>query len=502
MTSSESTTPPRGPPQAESTLRIGLKMAALTVGLLGGAGVGLEYWERHHSWPVADSWYQLSDADGHVVFRCQRYVPVRFTTKPAAGVKRVLVMGGSTTFGFPQHPIGEAPLDRAQHGFVGVLQEAFDRAWPGKVELVNLGVNGGSSADTVRLLRAADDWGVSGVVLYDGHNEFMSVPQQFSAGLWPLALYRRLGALGAPPTQAPGWVGAGSYGGPEHAAAVVRQFRQNFEQIADAVDSLGVPLVVSTQASNLSGLDPSWSMGPTSLDLAAMESWDDPTLEAAWRAHPTVADVAWHAGRRQAARRDGGAGDSWDAFRAAADHDALPFRATSEINDAIRGLGDRPGVFVVDAEQALRDRLGPPGNDHFFDNVHPQPDTAVAIAEVVAVGMATAGLIPEQGLSPLAPTAASSTERVDAELRTARTWLRWAAIRAHDPAHRLDQATRYGESVLAARPTDPDAQALLAAADRLRGDPTPRPMPNDPAAVQRLARVHPALGALVAEGAR
>jgi hypothetical protein len=486
--------PLAGPPTGEEPPPSLLKMALTTVAGLALVAVGLEYWERHHAWPVADSWYQLSESDGLVEFRCQNFAPVRFSAEPAPGVTRILMMGGSSTFGFPLRPVGGPPLDRPEHGFVGVLQQGFDRAWPDTIELVNLGVNGGSSADAVRLLRRAEGWGVSGVVLYDGHNEFMSVPERFSARLWPLALYRRFSALGSTATQAPGWSGASSYGGPEHAAAVARRFEDNLIHIADTVAGMGVPLVVSTQASNLAGLDPSWSIGPTDVDLPGLSGLDDATLEASFSSHPHVADVAWQAGRRRAARGE----PARAAFLAAADHDGMPFRATSPLNQIIRGLGERDGVTVVDAELDLHRQTGTPGNQEFFDNVHPQPETAVVIAESVALGMRSAGLVPSAGLGALRRATHSPQDDVEGQLRTARMWLRWAAMRPHDATHRLTQSTRYAELVLDARPGDADAQALLAAADGLAGVPSPRPLPEDPQVRERLARVHPAVAALVA----
>ncbi|MDP2304958.1 MAG: GDSL-type esterase/lipase family protein [Pseudomonadota bacterium] len=462
--------------------------AAVTVlayaGALLVALAGLEGWERTAAWPVADSWYRVDEADGEVRFRCQDYAPVSFGEAPATGVTRIVVLGGSTAFGYPERPAGTTPIPATRHGVAGILQASLDAEWPGRFEIVNLGVNGGSSDDTRRLARRALAWGPTAFVVYDGHNEYMAAPARFSPSLWRFALYRHVMVLGARVDRAPGWVGPSSIGGPANADAVVALFRANLSALAALAD--GIPVVIATQAGNLAGLDPSWS---TSGDhLAGLDQRPDDEIDQRWAASPAVADLAWQAGRRALAA----GGDALPALHAAVDHDGMPFRATSAINDAIRTAAASHGFTLVDAEAAVY-AAGPPDGTLFYDNVHPRPDAAGLLARALLDGLARAGVLP--GAPPV--TAAPVPPSDEAIRRTAGYWLRWACIRGHDPGWRLARARSWAQLLLARAPGNPDATAMLALADELGGG-TPAVIPKDPALRTRLAAIHPRIATVLA----
>ena len=473
---------PGGPSAAGGCLRS--LIALLVFGALGF--LGLDYYLDRVYWGVAPSWYRIERDGDQVIFGCQNFAPVRFAERPAPGVRRILVLGGSTSFGYPERPVGERPIDRARHGLVGAMQAALDAAWPGAYELLDLGVNGGSSEDSLRILRRALGWGASGVVIYDGHNEYMTAPRDFRPGLWRFALSRRLAPL-APKVQAsPGWVGRAAYGGPAHEAAILRQLRRNLEGMADALEDAGLPGVIATQAGNLRGFDPSWSTAGDPAALAALGSLDDAALEALWAAQPEAADVAWALGRR----RSGAAAVA--PLRAAADRDGMPFRATSAVNEQIRELAEERGLVLVDAEAAARGGGELPGNEGFYDWVHPRPALAARLSGALLEGMVEAGMLPER--PPPAATGLSEAERLEASVRTARSWLQWSCVRGHDPGYRLEQSRIWAGRALEQDPDQAEARAILEVARALGGQPAE--LPTDPALRERLSGLHPCIAAL------
>jgi len=493
---------PTEPPAAEPPPELGCGAFCLrstlflvVFGVLGLAGI--EVWVDRFAWPVADSWYRVEDLGDDVRFGCQNFASVRFSKVPPSGVRRILVLGGSTTFGYPERPEGTHDLDQARHGFVGALQSTLDARWPNAYELINLGINGGNSADTRLVARLAVDWGASGVVLYDGHNEFMSVPQQFRPSTWRVALVRRFSVLKKRADTSPGWNGPTSYGGPPHAEAVLSQLRSNLDDVVAGFQDAGVPVVITTQAANLAGFDPNWSTVGASAELASQSL---PELEQAWEEHPTSADIAFVLGHRRlsAHRSDGG------LLRRAVDLDALPFRATSAVNDTLRALAEDRGLVVVDAEAAVQADGPPPGDALYYDWVHPRPVAQRRLAAAVLAGMSEAGMLAasEAGTELVLPELVlpelRSEEVHAAELRSARSWLQWAAVRHHDPHRRLVRARHHARAFLSLEPESAEAQGVLAVADALDHPAPSNPvaLPQDELVRARLGSLHPGIAAL------
>ncbi len=468
-------------------------LAQLLLTLLVGAiaVVGLELYADRVRWGVSPDWYRVDEHAGQVRFACQSFAPVQFPAVAGPDITRIALLGGSSSFGYPERPTGRAPLTRARHGFAGVIQATLDAAAPDTYELVNLGVNGGTSEDSLRLLRRALDWDLDGLVIYDGHNEYMSAPSRFHPGLWRWALYRAAAVLAPRATSSPGWVGPPGYGGPEHARAVLDQLETNLSRMVALAQRDGLPVVLATQAGNLAGFDPSWS---TAGDPALLARPDPALAEARWAASPTSADLAWQVGQ---ARLDRGA-DAGVPLRAAADHDGLPFRATSAVNDVIRRVAGEHQAVLVDAEHAIRGDDPVLGPDHFHDWVHPTPGASVRLATSLLGGLASAGLVAPGHTGPVVALPLSAPEEREARLRVARGWLQWACVRSHDPTHRLEQARHQARAVLIHEPGNPDALGVLAVADAVAGV-DGAPLPTDPEVRARLAGLHPTLAALLGD---
>ena len=113
-------------------------------------------------------------------------------------------MGGSPIFGFPHRPVGTKKLTSTEEqGVVGALRQILNQYDnTNKYEIINLGINGGRSSDTLTLFRKALKWDIDTVLIYDGNNEFFHVPETFSPTLWHSALYRFFVTSPQPPPSA------------------------------------------------------------------------------------------------------------------------------------------------------------------------------------------------------------------------------------------------------------------------------------------------------------
>ena len=372
--------------------------------VFGGLAVGaLEIWLDRFAWPIDPSWYALDATSDHVHFSVQHYRPIEVA--PTSEKTRILFVGGSTTFGFPERPSGDAVLREQRYGYVGVLAATLEARWPGRYELVNLGINGGASEDTLRVLREAMAWDVDGVVVYDGHNEFLSAARPFHAGLWRFATYRRFAML-LPEVKSEPHGGGAAYGGPDHAEAVHARFERNLHRIADAIGD--VPWVISTQASDLT-LDPAW-------DHAGSEGH-------------------FAAGRLVQAR----------------DADPYPMRATSPLDALIRSVGSERGASVVEPHV-------PVDAAHFWDQVHPRGEGTKRVAEAVMAGLVDAGLV--EATPPTVVPELTHAERVEATSRAARGWLQLAGLRKQDPAARLARLEALLQELEALEPGHPDLSSF------------------------------------------
>ena len=114
------------------------------------SGLGLillELYVDRVAWLVDPNWYRIEKNQQEVQFSCQRFRPIRFNEEPDPAVKRIIVVGGSTTFAFPNRPAGTVPLEKNIYGFVGIISETLNTYFPKRFEVINLGINGGGSTD-------------------------------------------------------------------------------------------------------------------------------------------------------------------------------------------------------------------------------------------------------------------------------------------------------------------------------------------------------------------
>lgn len=172
---------------------------------------------------------------------------------------------------------------------------------------------------------------------------------------------------------------------------VYDNFRANLESILDCGRRAGVPVLLSTVASNLRNCAPFASLNNESLSPAQLEDWNQfydagkaletgrnyaDALDAYGKAaalDPGHAELQYRIGRCHGLT--GNLKTALIAMEKARDADGLAVRADSTINGIIRDLATEWGgdsVTLVDAARliAARSPGGIPGKEFFYEHVH------------------------------------------------------------------------------------------------------------------------------------
>jgi len=322
------------------------------------------------------------------------FTPFR-TDKPQDAV-RVVVLGGSSTAGFPY---------QWYHGFPSALERRLSDRFAGHpVEVINLGMTAVNSYTLWDLSDHVVEMKPDLVIVYAGHNEFYgalgagTTASWYPKGAWfgrtlltlkrsalVLALENLL--LGPPDyglepgsnertlmarvVQNAGIVyGEGTY------QAGIDQFRSNMDRVLDRLASRGIPVLAGTLVANLRDQHP---LSQTEDAVAAFDA----------------AREALASGDTTAAHR---------LFIEARDLDQIRFRASSDINEIIGSWDRREGVTVVDLEPVFEaaSPAGIPGNNLFTDHLHPNSEGYDLMADAMvspAVSLLETGRRPASPLS-------------------------------------------------------------------------------------------------------
>lgn len=332
---------------------------------------------------------------------------VRFAPEKPADVYRIFILGESAAMGDPQPSVG------ASRYLDVLLREKF----PGqKFELINLGITAINShvilpiAQDVAARGQGDLW-----LIYMGNNEmvgpfgaatvFGSRAPPLSAVRFNLAIQKlRLGQLavaglrnlGGKPANAT-WGGMRMFlqnqipPDDPRRETVYQNFARNLQDIVAAGQGSGAKIVLSTMAVNLRDFPPFGSMLNSNLPAAERARFEKLYAEAlAWQTNrpPVEAALKFQAAAEIEARfaelqfrwaqcllAGTNSGAAREHFQLACDVDALPFRADTRINAAIRALAREQaasGLVLCDAEAALAQaaRDGIAGDESFFEHVH------------------------------------------------------------------------------------------------------------------------------------
>ena len=336
--------------------------------------------------------------------------PDLFPVVKAPGTFRVFCLGGSTTVGFP-------------YGYVGAfstgLRDRLRRLFPDRtIEVVNLGITATNSTTTLDIAADLLDVGPDLVIVYDGHNEFygalgVASNETPTSSRWITHAYLRAVHLRSFQALRVLYNHVRSFASPARESAAngtlmerlargrtiplgsalydngLRTFEANLAELVTMLKRHGVPVIISTQASNLRDQPPFVSeAGPppspemrTRFDLrynAGLSSWMDGSIGDALAAFRLAAetdssraDVHYQIGRcldslgREAEARL--------EFIRARDLDLLRFRTSSDFNDVIRRVATGPGVMLADIERVF-EAASPDsliGNSLILEHLHP-----------------------------------------------------------------------------------------------------------------------------------
>ena len=331
--------------------------------------------------------------------------PFSIAAEKPAGVRRIFILGESAAMGDPQPAYG------ASRYLEVLLRERF----PGeKCEVVNLGITAINSHVILPIARECATRQGDAWIVYMGNNEMVGpfgAATIFGTRAPPLPAVRlylalqktRLGQLGVAlmrklgPNQSASWGGMQMfrqnriYPSDPRKETIYRSFQRNLRDILQAGRNAGVKMILSTVAVNLRGCPPFASMADPKQPAVEREQFQ--ALYARAIEHEQAADFS------QAARLFEQAGSSnqrfaelqfrWGRcllgmtnlagarahFQLACDFDALPFRADSRINGAIRAVGKEMAgddLVLCDPEADLRgvSPVGVPGDESFFEHVH------------------------------------------------------------------------------------------------------------------------------------
>jgi len=190
---------------------------------------------------------------------------------------------------------------------------------------------------------------------------------------------------------------------------VYDHFRHNLSDLVRTGRRAGVPILLSSVASNLKDCAPfasspapaaggpdraSWeALGQSGDRLAMQGRWAEAAtqFQAALQQTPRCAELHFRRGQSLVALADFEAARK--CFEQARDLDLLPFRADSRINAVIEETARRhagKGVLYVDAMTALTRQTSVPipGQESFYEHVHLNPDGNYRLARAWAESIA------------------------------------------------------------------------------------------------------------------
>ncbi len=394
-------------------LGVALAGVAATEGLLAVLGVGrsLDFFvpiPGAAAWGTNPRFPELYFAPSYAI----QPDPVFISDPKSPGSFRVFVLGGSAAFGdvAPEYAFGRS------------LQVMLRARFPGlPVQVVNAALPGIDSQAVRTIASEALTRGADCLVIYMGNNEVVGphgpatlIEGMAGAGggaglglgrwLRRLRIAQSLDLLTeagrarlAPPAPEP--LDPARYLRTQLAAddprleSVYARFRDNLEAILAAARDAGVPVVLSTVASNLADWPPLASRHRSDLSADELRAFDRAWDEASEREQIGDPRVLLEVYRRaesiddrhaalqfrmaSALKNAGSLDEAREHFVRARDLDAQRYRADSRINDTIRSVGggrSDQGVFLVDMERAFAshavDPVGLPGGDFFYDHAH------------------------------------------------------------------------------------------------------------------------------------
>ncbi len=326
------------------------------------------------------------------------------------GTYRIFCLGGSTTVGFPYGLAGS---------FSTFLRQRLQAIFPDKkIDVINLGMTATNSYATLDIVRGLFEMQPDLAVIYDGHNEFYGAPgiasHETLGGDRSLTnIYLRLSRLktfllirnfiehvreivSGPASPVPGGIMMEQlakneyipYGSEEYRRCL-HNFRENMNDIVSLAAYHHLPVIVSSQVSNLRDLPPFISGNSAALSKEQLREYNEGlgTAERVFHAgkydstivlvrrligiDPLRADVHFlyalcldSLSRKPDALRE---------YRYSRDYDELRFRMSSDFNNILPGLTAMRGIYFTDIERVFEghspDSLV--GKNLILEHLHP-----------------------------------------------------------------------------------------------------------------------------------
>jgi len=338
-----------------------------------------------------------------------------FLKKKPEGVFRIMFAGGSSTIGFPFQP-RSAPGDRLEELLESMLRDM-------EVEVIPIGRMSMYSSEVQKSVQASLKYGPDLIVVYTGHNEFISLKRRLPPGmersgklLDRIRIARAASgmyfALARNPYERAKEEGLTLRKPPplskKQYQRATGEYRRNLDKIAKAAQENDTPLMLCTLGANLSDWPPEETFpadftekmkkdSRELLDRAAGMLEDNQPEKAAEllekRLHefPAYAPLNYLEGIALLQAKDINENQrqqAYGCFKKAVSNEAktvVSHRAPPEFNLYIRKLASRKGVFIADVEEAMLNSTEQvPGFDLFVDHCHPDLNSQQIMAAAMA----------------------------------------------------------------------------------------------------------------------
>jgi lysophospholipase L1-like esterase len=333
-----------------------------------------------------------------------------FLMPKPSGTYRIFCLGGSTTAGYPYWYNGSS---------ASFLRERLRRTFPARnIEVINLGLTATNSFTVLDMARELTGYEPDLLIVYDGHNEFygalgVASRETVLGGRIMINLYIRLihsrvflllrdgydvlhTMLRGNPDLSKHGITMESLARGKHIPYGSRlynegkhTFESNLNDLRDLCREHGIPVILSTQVSNLRGYPPFVSRRPDDLPPEDRQTIDAAITagEAAVKNHDWETAIgkftaaasldSLHAGTRFAIACcldvSGRRTEALWEYVKARDFDQLRFRASGDFNRLITQMEDSTTVGVADMERLFMahspDSLI--GNELVLEHVHP-----------------------------------------------------------------------------------------------------------------------------------
>ncbi len=336
--------------------------------------------------------------------------PENFLTTKSKDTYRIFCLGASTTVGYPYW---------YNAAFSSFLRDRLQKQFPNKkCEIINLGMTATNSYTAVDIARELVDYEPDLLIVYDGHNEFygalgIASRETLGASRWIAKAYLRLvhvrtfqllrntvsniASIFSAPAPAEGRgtmmerLSRGKYipyASPTYYDAL-SIFKENLHEIQNICNDHKIPIMISSQVSNLrgqrpfiSGEYPGSSANTKELYHANFEKGvsllNAENIDSALVVFRTLlsfdtlrADVHYFLGKCYEKKNN--PAEALKEFVKARDDDQLRFRASSDLNDMLRQNCTRENEFFVDIEQLFKEnsRDSLIGNELIVEHLHP-----------------------------------------------------------------------------------------------------------------------------------